>query len=96
VAIVAPKNPIRNDGIRQATCIIYKINDSKIDFNATKNVENNLEYIKSFKVLLCGAVIYGQGVCGNGTPFKSFKFYSEIILRPFDIRYLREFTGSVL
>lgn len=68
----------------------------KIDFNATKNVENNLEYIKSFKVILCGAVIYWLGVCGNGTPFKSFKFYSEIILRPFDIRYLREFTGSVL
>lgn len=77
--LAAPKKTHRNDSIRQATCIIYKINDSKIDFNAIKNVENNLRYIKCFKVLLWGAVIYYKGVCGNGTPFKSFKFYSEII-----------------
>lgn len=30
------------------TCIIYKINDMKIEFDATKNVEYNLEKQKKF------------------------------------------------
>lgn len=61
----------------------------KIEFDATKNVEYNLE--KQKKVLAC--FIYCPGcasvssvcvcVCGNGTPFKSFKFYSQIIFTAF-------------
>lgn len=40
------------------TCIIYKINDMKIEFDATKNVENNLEKQKK---VLASLFIYCPG-----------------------------------